>query len=330
MPAPQARKPGPRPAVIGTCTLAPFEKPGGNAQRLAEGLALVDQMAGEARAAGWPLDIALLPEHFAQGQRDPHEKEAEPLDGPLVAALAAKARQHRTHVALPMLLKDGGRFWNALVMLDRGGKPVGIYRKIHPVLHTDGTLERGVAPGAAAPVFDLDVGRVGAQICFDVFFEDGWRALGEAGAELVLFTSATSGVAGIKAHAWRHEYYVAASTFRAPSVVVDPLGREVARTTGDKEVRVTRVDLDYRVVPWNSMRDFGAALAAKYAGRIRQDWHREEDLCLVTSLDESLPVGEFLRRENLETHREHLKRNIACQDAARGGHGTPSRAHYEQ
>ena len=313
------RTPGPRPTVIGTCTLAPFQRPGGNAQRLAEGLALVDQMAGEARAAGWELDIVLLPEHFAQGDRLPHEKEAESLDGPLVAAMAAKARQHHTHVALPILLKDAGQFWNALVMLGRDGQPVGAYRKIHPVLHLDGSLESGIIPGSAVPVFELDVGRVGAQICFDVYFTDGWQALDDAGAELVLFTSATSGVAAIKAHAWRHEYYVAASTFRAPSVVVDPLGREVARTTGDKEVRLTRVDLDYRVVPWNSLRDFGVALAEKYAGRIRQDWHREEDVCLVTSLDKSLPVGDLLKQEKLETHREHLARNITCQNTCRGG-----------
>jgi predicted amidohydrolase len=280
-------------------------------------LALVDQMAGEARATGWQLDIVLLPEHFAQGEREPHQREAEAIDGPVVRALAKKAREFRTHVAVPLLLKDAGKFWNAVVMLGRDGKPLGVYRKIHPVLHTDGTLERGVTPGGAPPVFDLDVGRVGAQICFDVFFDDGWAALAEAGAELVLFTSATSGVMGMKAHAWQHEYYVAASTFRAPSVVVDPLGREVARTTGDKEVRLTRVDLDFRVVPWNSLRDFGVALGEKYAGRIRQDWHREEDVCLVTSLDPKLPVGEFLRREKLETHREHLARNVVCANLAR-------------
>jgi predicted amidohydrolase len=312
------RKNGPRPAVIGTCTLAPFQRPGGNAQRLAEGLTLIDQMAGQAKAAGWGLDIVLMPEHFAQGERLPHEQEAETLDGPLVAALAAKAKAYRTHVALPMLLKDGGRVWNALVLLGRDGRPLGAYRKIHPVLTLEGTLENGITPGNEATVFDLDVGRVGAQICFDVFFTDGWAALDRAGAELVLFTSATSGVAAMKSHAWRHEYYIAASTFRAPSVIVDPLGREVARTTGDKEVRVTRIDLDYRVVPWNSMRDFGAALGEKYAGRIRQDWHREEDVCLVTSLDTSLPVGEFLKREKLETHREHLARNVTVEDRDRG------------
>jgi predicted amidohydrolase len=260
-----SRKPGPRPAVIGTCTLAPFDKPGGNPQRLAEGLALVDQMAAEAAAAGWSLDIVLLPEHFAQSGSTAAEI-AEPLSGPLAAAVAEKARRYNTHIALPIALDEGGRYTNSVVMLDRAGEAAGTYRKCHPVLHLDGSLEHGICPGTDAPVWDLDVGRVGAQVCFDVFFDDTWQALDDAGAELVLFTSATSAVAAIKSHAWRHEYYVAASTFRAPSVVVDPLGREVARTSGDKEVRLTRIDLDYRVLPWNSLRDFGEVRPAHPAG----------------------------------------------------------------
>jgi len=313
------RKPGPRPVVVGTCTLSPFQHPRGNAGRLADGLALVDRMAAEARARGWGLDLVVLPEHFAQGERLPHEEEAEPLDGPLVAALAEKARLYRTHVALSMLLADAGRFWNAVVLLDRQGRPVGTYRKVRPVLHLDGSLERGITPGSDVPVWDLDFGRVGAQVCFEAFFDSGWQALDAGGAELVVLPSATSAVAALRSQAWRHEYYVVASTFRAPTVIVDPLGREVARTSGDKEVLVERFDLDYRVLPWNSLRDFGAALAETYGARVRQDWHREEDMCLVTSLDAALPVGELLRREKLETNREHLARNVVAQDAARGG-----------
>lgn len=313
------RKKGPRPVVVGTCTLAPFQHPGGDAGRLADGLALVDRMAAEARAAGWPLDLVVLPEHFAQGRERPLAEKAEPVDGPLASALAAKARQYRTYVALSMLLAEDDRYWNAVVLLDREGRPVGTYRKIHPVLHLDGSLECGVTPGGDAPVFETDFGRAGAQVCIDGFFDDGWQRLADQGAELVVFPSATSGVAALKAQAWRHQLYVVASTFRPPTVIVDPLGREVTRTTGHKEIRLARFDLDYRVLPWNSLRDFGVALQEKYGGRIRQDWHREEDMCLLTSLDESLPVGEVLRRENLQTQREHAACNIAAQDKARGG-----------
>jgi hypothetical protein len=100
-------------------------------------------------------------------------------------------------------------------------------------------------------------------------------------------------------------------------MLVDPLGREVARTQADREVLVTRVDLDYRVVPWNSLRDFGKALGEKYGDSICQNWDFEQDNCLLTSLDESLPVGDLMKREGLETDREHLARNAACYAAAK-------------
>jgi len=313
------RKPGPRPAVIGTCTLSPFDVEGGDPQRLQDGVALIDQMASLAERKGWGLDIVVLPEQFAQGEKEPPEENSQPIDGSIVSTLASKAREYNTYIAVPIRLREDGAFYNTLVILGRNGEPAGVYRKVHPVLTLEGTLEGGITPGADFPVFELDFGRVGAQICFDVFFDEGWQALATQQAELVLFSSATSGVAWLRAHANRHQYYIAASTWRPASIVVDPIGREISRTASNKEASVVCVDLDYRVVPWNSLRDWGKAMAEEYGTRIRQDWHYEEDHCLVTSTDPNLPVGEWMARENLETSREHLARNVPAIDAARGG-----------
>jgi predicted amidohydrolase len=313
------RKPGPRVATVGTCTLNPSNVPGGDKERFANGIAAFDAMVAEAEGRGWQLDMVVLPETFAQVEPEVPLDSAEPIDGRIVSTFAEKARRAGTHAAIPVILREDDRAYNACVIAGRDGQVVGVYRKVFPVLVLDGTLESGIAPGDEFPVFDLDFGRVGIQICFDVFFEPGWQALDEQEAELVLFTSATPAVAGIKSHAYRHEYYVAASTFVPPTVVVDPLGREVGRTANDKEVLVVQMDLDYRVVPWNSLRDWGKAMEAKYGGRIRQDWHMEEQTCLATSLDPELPVGRWMEIEGLETRREHLARNVPVQDAARGG-----------
>ena len=54
------RRDGPRPAVIGTCTLA--TRGSGDADALlANGLAMIDQMARAAERNGWGLDIVALP-----------------------------------------------------------------------------------------------------------------------------------------------------------------------------------------------------------------------------------------------------------------------------
>ncbi len=307
-------KSGPRCAVLGTCTLSPYQYPDPDDfdNLLRDGLELLDAMAREADAQGEALDLVVWPEYFAQGEQKCVAEKAEALDGRIVTAVAERTRKLGTNAAVPLALKEDGEFFNALVFLDRRGEHVGTYRKLHPVLGENDVFEGGVAPGHEARVIELDIGRVGAQICYDVFFDDGWRELSREGAELVVYSSATPALAGLKAYACLHEYYVLSSTWKVPSTVVDPIGAEVARTRAHKDVLVAKVDLDFRVISWLPD-DRIRALEDKYGGRIRQDWHNEENQCLLTSLDPSLPVGEFLRLEKILARRSEVARNRAAE-----------------
>ena len=318
------RKPGPRPAVLGTCTFSPYplRTPDHREVLLREGLQVLDEMAREADAQGEALDLVVWPEYFAQGEQGTLEEKAEPLDGRTITAVAERTRKLGTNAAVPLALREDGKFSNALIFLDRRGEHVGTYRKVNPVPGESGLCEGGICPGSDVPVFDLDIGRVGAQICFDAYFEDAWRALGRAGAELVVFSSAMSGVMGLKAHAYRNQYYVLASTWNVPTVVVDPVGREVARTCERNQALVTKVDLDYRVYS-NHRVDFVKELVAKYGGRIRMDWHPEENMWIVTSSDPALPVDEFMKREKLEGTCEYLARASATLAKIRGDASVP-------
>ena len=318
------RRPGPRPAVLGTCTFSPYplrdldDRDG----LLREGLQLLDAMAREADRQGESLDLVVWSEKFAQDPRLPVPEKAEPLDGRTITAVAERTRKLATNAAVSLALEEDGEFSNALVFLDRQGEHVGTYRKVNPVPGENGVCEGGVTPGREVPVFDLDIGRVGAQICFDAYFEEAWRALGRAGAELVVFSSAMQGVMGLKAHAYINQYYVLASTWNVPTVIVDPVGRELARTHDYNEVLVVKVDLDYRVYS-NWRVAFVQELVDKYEGRIHMDWHPEELMWIVTSSDPSLPVGEFMKREKLATTCEHLAEAGAALAEIRGEESPP-------
>ena len=303
------RRPGPRPAVLGTCTFSPYPLRGPDHRDalLREGLVLLDAMAREADDQGEALDLVVWPEYFAQGEQGTLAEKAEAVDGRTVTAVAERTRRLGTNAAVPLALKEDGEFFNALVFIDRDGEHVGTYRKVNPVPGESGLCEGGVTPGREVPVFDLDIGRVGAQTCFDAYFEDAWRALGQAGAELVVFPSAMPGVMGLKTHAYTNQYYVLASTWEVPTVIVDPVGQEVARTHERNQVLVAKVDLDYSVYS-NHRVDFVTELLAKYDGRIHMDWHPEELMWVVTSTDPDLPVNEFMKREQLETTRCWLRR----------------------
>lgn len=310
------RKPGPRLAVVGTCTLSAPPSPD---DLLRGSLDMVDQMARKAEESGWGLDVFVLPEHSRATETPDVRAPAEAMDGPTVTAMADRARRHGTYGAVPVHLAEGGRVFNCVVILDRKGEPVGVYRKVFPVVMPDGTLEHDVTPGSEFPVFDVDFGRVGVQICFDASFPAGWQALADQEAELVLFSTDPPAGLSLRGYARRHEYYVVCSAFRPHAMVVDPTGRVLAETAADREALVARFDLDFRVMPSRFSWTRGKEIEQKYGERIRQDWSTEGWCTLLTSTDPALPVGRVVEEEGLETVHDFLARNIAAQDAARGG-----------
>ncbi|MCP5118406.1 MAG: carbon-nitrogen hydrolase family protein, partial [bacterium] len=129
-------------------------------------------------------DIICLPEVFPFANLNrgvpPVAEVAEEPVGAVCRPFAEFAAKHNCHVVCPVYTKQDGRCYNAAVFLDRAGKVLGEYRKMHPTL---GEMDDGVAPGPLdVPVFRTDFGVVGAQICFDIEWLDGWRKLSEAGA----------------------------------------------------------------------------------------------------------------------------------------------------
>jgi predicted amidohydrolase len=282
-------------------------------------LETIDRMAFRASEQGLHLDLAVLPECSFDLVVRSVEEVAEALDGRLVTTLARSARQHRTYTTAPLQLRREGRVYNSVVLLDRQGEPVGTYDKVFPVMMKDGSLEYGITPGRSFPVFDLDFGRVGLQICWDIAFEDGWQALANQGAELVLHCTDPSSLVAMRGRAWRHEYYIVSSTMLPPALAVDPLGRVVGRTSESGEVLVLSLDLDFRVLHSNCLWEWPESRLSEYAGRIKMDWDDEAKEYLVTSSDPSMPVRRFLELEGLLTGRQRNARNAQLQLEARGG-----------
>ena len=312
------RRDGPRPVVVGVCSFRQAGAPDPETL-LCDTLTVIDAMAARAEAQGWRLDLAVLPEASFEFVRGSVGEVAEDLDGPVVTAVAERARRYHTYATAPVLLRRDGQVYNSVVVLNRQGDPVGTYDKVFPVMMGDGSLEYGITPGREFAVFDLDFGRVGVQICWDVAFETGWQALADQDAELVLFPTNPASLIALRGRGWRHGYYIAASTVGPPAALVGPTGRVLGTTSEDREVLVQRIDLDFRVLHSNCMWEWSERRAERYAGRINVEWDAEAHEYLVTSCDPQLPVGEFLRAEGPLTGRQRNARNTALQLQARGG-----------
>jgi len=116
---------------------------------------------------------------------------AQPVPGPTTDAFSVLAR-HLGIVVVLIVFEDApeGTF-DCSPVIDADGSLLGRTRMVHiteyPCVHE----RQYYTPGdTGAPVFDTRVGRIGVAICYDRHFPEYMRALGLAGADLVVVPQA--------------------------------------------------------------------------------------------------------------------------------------------
>jgi predicted amidohydrolase len=315
----------PRKVVVGSLMYNMFHEFPGLDERLKELGGWIDKMAAEAeRKYGRKLDIAALPEIAVNGGLGgPASRVSFPLEGPVLDAMGAKARQHQCYVLVPLYMvedQEKGVYTNAAVLLGRKGEVVGIYRKVYPVV-IPGTdkLEGGVIPGKDFPVFECDFGRVGIQICFDIAYDTGWEVLGRKNAELVLWTTQSPGQIKAAFRAMRHDYFVLTSTWRNNASLFDPTGHKIAEIRGPDGVLVEQIDLEYVLLPWQRELSNGRIFDEKYGDRAGYRYSEAEDGGIFWSNDPDKPITEMVRELGLKFSGHEVEESRKIQDRLRGG-----------
>lgn len=202
-------------------------------------------------------DLVLLPELWPQGgfSYDRWEERAESLDGPVVTAMRAAARDLGATLHMGSLVErdEAGRLFNTSVLIGADGSVLTTYRKVHLFGFGDGEPKLMTA-GDGAVVHD----RLGLATCYDLRFPEQFRLLLDGGAEVVLLVAAWP--AKRVAH-WRllaqaravenQSYVLACNTagthagvpMGAHSMVVDPWGAVLAEAGEGEEVLVADLDL---------------------------------------------------------------------------------------
>ena len=184
---------------------------------------------------------------------------SEPLDGAFVTGLAALATEFGVHLVAGLVERtdDTERFSNTIVAVDPAGNLVATYRKTH-LYDAFGARESDwVVAGAldTPETFVWSGFTVGLQTCYDIRFPEVTRRLVDAGADLVLVPA--EWVRGpLKEHHWRtlvtaraleNTIYVAGADHAPPvgagnSMVVDPMGVEIATIGENSDIAVAWVD----------------------------------------------------------------------------------------
>ena len=116
---------------------------------------------------------------------------AEPVPGPTTAVFSALARELGVVFVLNVFERDGEATYDCSPVIDADGSLLGRTRMVHITEYPCFHEQQYYSPGdLGAPVFDTAIGRVGVAICYDRHFPEYMRALGLAGAELVVVPQA--------------------------------------------------------------------------------------------------------------------------------------------
>ncbi|HVG10667.1 MAG TPA: nitrilase-related carbon-nitrogen hydrolase [Thermoanaerobaculia bacterium] len=189
-------------------------------------------------------------------------KLAEPIPGPTSDAVSAKARELGLVTVFNLYELSQGHRFDSSPVFDADGTLLGITRMVH-ITDYEGFHEQDYYhPGdKGVPVYETRVGKVGVAICYDRHYPEVMRALGVAGAELVVIPQAgTVGEwpeglyeAEVRTAAFQNGYFTALSNrvgiegklhFSGESFVVDPEGRVVARGRSlEEDLVLADVDL---------------------------------------------------------------------------------------
>lgn len=228
-------------------------------------LALAIESISEAARKG--AELIVFPElaidrFFPQHAEPTNPLPSETIPGPASDRIAHAAAEKGIVVVFNMYEESGGQYFDSSPVFDSDGSLLGVTRMIHITDYSCFHETTYYEPGdTGAPVYDTAVGKLGVAICYDRHYPEYMRALGVAGAELVLIPQAGAvsewpeGIceAEIQTAAFQNGYFAALCnrtgaeerlTFAGESFVVDPRGVVVARAdkTTD-QLLLTTIDL---------------------------------------------------------------------------------------
>lgn len=259
-------------------------------------------------------DMICLPEAFAN-----KPQEAEKVPGPITDRFASIAKDIGSYIICPIHTNTNKKVFNSAVLIDREGKILGQYDKIHPV---STECESGITPGSSPPkVFDTDFGRIGIQICFDVYWMEGWKSLKQQGAEIVFWPSMFPGGRMLPAMAWMYNLYVVGSCWRDPSTIHDITGDLIAESGKWEHLAFESLNLEKALLEIVDYQNKLNDIKKKYGRKVMLKYFGNESWVTIESLSPDLKVRSILEEYELVPLWDYIRTENELQDKYRDKKG---------
>ncbi len=142
------------------------------------------------------VDVIALPEVFAvRGKAADYRAAAAPLDGIVVQWVCELAAAKQAWVLAGSVIEDAaGHVYNTSLLVNRQGRLVATYRKIHlfEAILEDGTHIResdAYEAGHEPTMTDIEGWRAGLAICYDLRFPELFRHYADGGMQILFVPS---------------------------------------------------------------------------------------------------------------------------------------------
>ena len=267
----------------------------------------IEQRVGEAAAAG--AQLVLLQElhngaYFCQHECVDAFDLAEPIPGPSTERIGRLAAQHGVVIVASLFeRRAAGLYHNTAVVLERDGRLAGKYRKMH-IPDDPGFYEKFYfTPGDLGfqPI-DTSVGRLGVLVCWDPWYPEAARLMELAGAELLLYPTASG---------WDPDDEAAEKERQRDAWMLSHRGHAVAN--GLPVLSCNRVGHEPSPIGASGIRFWGSSHVLGPQGELLAEAKRDEPQVLVADVDLARSekvrrIWPFLRDRRIDAYGDLLRR----------------------
>ncbi len=139
------------------------------------------------------LDLVVVPEFFSTGVdknsfvNSPEDEEG----GVVIKKMCELAKKYNTNIIAGSIIeKSAEKLYNTSYAINREGKILEKYRKIHLFNYMGGTEGDYITPGDKIKVVDFDFARIGLSICFDLRYPLLFKELSKKNAQIIVLPTA--------------------------------------------------------------------------------------------------------------------------------------------
>ncbi|MCI0446297.1 carbon-nitrogen hydrolase family protein [bacterium] len=224
------------------------------------------------QAATNGAQVVALPENFAYLRSENSTLPcAQTVEGQFIQRMQAVAKELGIYIlcgSIPEMIPGSTQIYNSSVLLNRSGKLVAIYRKIHLFdIDMEGRAvfqeSKLVKAGKEIVTTETEFGVVGLTVCYDLRFPELYRCLVLEGARIIFVPSAFTEFTGkdhwevlLRARAIENQVFIIAPAQYGQhnsqrrsygrTMIVDPWGNKLAQAPDRECVILAELDFTHQ------------------------------------------------------------------------------------